>query len=150
MKKLLVSACLLGEKVRYDGNCQRQQDARLSAWCVQGLVLSMCPEVAGGLPVPRAPAEIQSDERIITKQGLDVTGEFLQGAEKALFLCKKYKIKYALLKESSPSCGSHTIYDGSFSNTKKRGMGLTAKLLTVNNIQVFSENQLDELSLLLS
>lgn len=146
MKKILVSACLLGEKVRYDGGSQLQNNSKLSLWQHQGRIISLCPEVAGGLPIPRAPAEIQLDSRIITQQGVDVSAEFLTGAEKALFICKKHQIHFALLKESSPSCGSHLIYDGSFSNTKVKGMGLTAKLLHDNGIKVFSEQQIEELN----
>lgn len=146
MDKILVSACLLGEKVRYDGGSQRQKNVKLSLWQQQGRIISLCPEVAGGLPIPRAPAEMQIDSRIITQQGIDVSIEFSAGAEKALYLCKKHQIHYALLKESSPSCGSHSIYDGTFSNTKIAGMGLTAKLLHQNGIRVFSEQQIEELS----
>lgn len=149
MNKILVSACLLGEKVRYDGGSQQQKHSTLNIWRQQERIISICPEVSGGLPVPRAPAEIQLDSRIITQQGINVTSEFLTGAENALFLCQKHQIRYALLKESSPSCGSNFIYDGTFSNTKIMGMGLTAKLLQENDIQVFSEHQIDELSVLL-
>lgn len=150
MKKILVSACLMGEKVRYDGNSQQQHHLTLKKWQQQGRIISVCPEVSGGLTIPREPAEIQRDSRIITQQGIDVSHQFLIGAEKALSLCKKYHICYALLKESSPSCGSHSIYDGTFSSTKITGMGLTAKLLTENGVQVFSEHQIDELNTLLT
>mgnify|MGYP000058890973 FL=1 len=149
MKKLLVSACLLGEKVRYDGKGQLQQHKQLKHWQRQGIIVSFCPEVSGGLPIPRPPAEIQKDSRIITQQGLDVSAQFIIGAKQALLLCQKYQIKYALLKESSPSCGSHSIYDGSFTNRKIKGMGLTAKLLHENGIQIFSEEQIDQLNNLL-
>ncbi|GHE88671.1 DUF523 domain-containing protein [Thalassotalea profundi] len=150
MKKILVSACLLGEKVRYDGNSQQQHHVMLNKWQQQGRIISICPEVAGGLTIPREPAEIQPDSRVITQKGINVGHQFLLGAEKALFLCQKYEIRYALLKESSPSCGSHTIYDGTFSNSKISGMGVTAALLEENGIQVFSEHQIDELNHLLN
>ena len=146
MQKILVSACLLGEKVRYDGEAQQQNHLVLKHWQQQGRIISTCPAVTGGLSIPRPPAEIQQDSRIITQQGVDVSQQFLQGANLALTLCKKYQIYYALLKESSPSCGSRTIYDGSFSNKKIGGMGVTAQLLRKNHIQVFSEHQIDELN----
>ncbi|GAA5135951.1 DUF523 domain-containing protein [Thalassotalea piscium] len=149
MNKILVSACLLGEKVRYDGNCQRQHHIKLAVWQQQGRIISICPEVSGGLSIPREPAEMQTDGRIITQQRIDVTNEFISGANKALLLCKKYQIRYALLKESSPSCGSNSVYDGTFSGQKIEGMGVTAKLLQAHGIKVFSEQQINELSGLL-
>ena len=93
--------------------------------------------MAGGLPIPRPPAEIKED-RVLTKDAEDVTAEFIAGAEQALKICQKHKIRFALLKESSPSCGRNTIYDGSHTGHKVIGMGLTAQLLQSNNIEVFS------------
>ena len=114
-------------------------------WQQQKLIVPFCPEVAGGLPTPRDPAEISND-KVITNIGDDVTAEFKLGARKALQLCQQHNIRFALLKESSPSCGRNTIYDGSHSGTKVKGMGLTASLLEKNGIQVFSEQQLPALA----
>ena len=144
MQKLLVSSCLLGNPVRYDGQSQNLLHPGLETLKQQGRLVAFCPEVAGGLPTPRPPAEIKAG-RVLTKDAQDVTVQFAYGAEQALKLCKKQGIRYALLKESSPSCGRNTIYDGSHSGRKISGMGLTAKLLTDNNIEVFSEQQLPAL-----
>ncbi|GLX78413.1 hypothetical protein tinsulaeT_17530 [Thalassotalea insulae] len=146
MEKILVSACLLGQSVRYDGGHQLLLNQQLIRWQQQGRVVAVCPEVAGGLSVPRAPAEIsQLDHRVYDNTGIDVTDAFNQGAQSALALCQRHKIRYALLKESSPSCGSQLIYDGHFQGEKIVGQGLTAALLRQNGITVYSEQSLNEL-----
>lgn len=145
MHKILISSCLLGTPVRYDGTGQQLLHPQIMAWQQQKLIVPFCPEVAGGLPIPRDPAEISND-KVITNIGDDVTAEFKLGARKALQLCQQHNIRFALLKESSPSCGRNTIYDGSHSGTKVKGMGLTASLLEKNGIQVFSEQQLPALA----
>jgi len=149
MVKILVSACLLGEKVRYDGE-DSHQTGLLETWQAEGRVIPLCPEVAGGLPVPRAPAEIQPDGRIINIEHEDVTDAFERGARKALELCRKHEIQIAILKEGSPSCGSSLINNGNFDRTKVSGQGITTRLLEANHIQVFSENELDQVSALLN
>ena len=143
--KLLVSACLLGEPVRYDGQAQRLVDPSLRAWQQAGMLVSFCPEVAGGLPTPRPAAECQADGRILTCGGEDVTAAFRRGAEAALALCRREGIQCALLKERSPSCGSSLIYDGSFSGRRIPGAGVTAALLMSNGLLVTSEERLSEL-----
>ncbi|WP_206486059.1 DUF523 domain-containing protein [Thalassotalea sp. G2M2-11] len=146
MEKILISACFLGQKVRYDGGHQLIEHPQLLHWQQQGRLISVCPEVCGGLAIPRLPAERnQNDQRVYTKQGHDVTDAFERGARHALALCQQHDIKFALLKESSPSCGSQTIYDGSFSSRKIAGQGITAALLTTHKIQVFSEQTLEQL-----
>jgi len=149
MVKILVSACLLGEKVRYDGGDSRQVGL-LETWQAEGRVIALCPEVAGGLPVPRAPAEIQTDGRIINIEHEDVTNAFEHGAQKALELCKKHGIQIAILKEGSPSCGSSLINNGNFDHTKIPGKGTTTRLLEANGIRVFSENELDQVAALIN
>ncbi len=152
VEKILVSACLLGEKVRYDGSdcCQH---GLIEQWQREGRVVPLCPEMAGGLPAPRPPAEIeggnaeavlQGRRNIRRKDGVDVTDAFLQGAEKALAECWKYRIKIAVLKEGSPSCGTSRVHDGAFSGRKLTGQGLTTRLLARHGISVFSEKQMDE------
>ena len=146
MEKILVSACLLGEPVRYDGNSQLLINETLSLWRKQGRLVSICPEVAGGLSIPRPPAEIQPvSGEIMTCDGQNVSQQFHHGAYQALSICQQHQIKFALLKESSPSCGSNTIYDGSFSKQKTLGEGVTTKLLQSQGIKVFSENNIAEL-----
>ena len=145
MKKILVSACLLGEKVRYDGGDSRQTGL-LETWQQEGRIIALCPEVTGGLPVPRPPAEIQPDGRIINIEQEDVSSAFERGARKALELCKAHGIRIAILKEGSPSCGSSLINNGNFDRTKIPGKGITTRLLEANGIRVFSENQLDQVT----
>ena len=107
----------------------------------------------GGLDTPRPPAEIVGGSgadvirgtcSVCSKVGADVTTEFLRGAEKALSLAKEHRVQYAVLKESSPSCGSHTIYDGTFSGVKRAGEGVTAALLRAHGITVYSEKEITE------
>ena len=151
MKKVLISACLLGDKVRYDGNSLLSQHEILQRWIEEGRVISICPEVSAGMSIPRAPAEILGGDgngvlsgrvRVIENTAADVTSMFLKGAENALALCKKQHIEVAVLADFSPSCGSSAICNGEFSGTKIEGVGVTAALLIANGIQVFSQHQL--------
>jgi len=144
----------LGEAVRYDGgdcvcHLDIQAKIRIKSWQQQGLLLSLCPEVAGGLPVPRPAAEIQGSQ-VKTLEGDDVTKAFQQGAERALSLCQHHDIKIAILKQGSPSCGNTLINDGSFSKRKIAGQGITARLLQKHGITVFNENQLEQIEQYLS
>ena len=153
MNKILVSACLIGENVRYNGRVKVDESSWLKGWKLQGRLLPFCPEVAGGLPVPRPCSEISGhhgrtvlygDARVMNIKGKDVTQYFLTGAQKALELARLHNIKLAVLKDGSPSCGSTYIYDGSFSGIKKPGNGITTVLLKENNIHVFSEGKILE------
>jgi uncharacterized protein YbbK (DUF523 family) len=156
MSQLMISACLAGEAVRYNGNSLDSVDSRIMEWLRDARAMLFCPEVEGGLPIPRDPAEIagqgggdavlQGTAVVITEKGDEVTGAFLDGAQKALSLCQKHGIRFALLKERSPSCGSHIIYDGHFSGTRIPGLGVTAALFRQHGIQVFSEEEIDALA----
>lgn len=141
-QKILVSACLLGQKVRYDGRDQGLLGTPLDRWVEEGRVVPFCPEVAGGLPVPRPPAEIVG-LRVQTEGGVDVTAAFESGARQALEVARRHSVRLAILKERSPSCGSGEIYDGTFSGTRKAGEGITTALLRSHGIEVYSEGQLD-------
>lgn len=152
MERILVSACLLGEKVRYDGSACAVHGL-LDTWGKQGRIISICPEVAGGLCIPRDPAEIvaldatavlRGTGRVQKMDGADVTHAFMDGAERALAQCWEHKIKIAILKEGSPSCGSSLVNDGRFSGKKISGQGVTTALLAGHGISVFNETQLDE------
>lgn len=147
MEKILISACFLGEKVRYDGLSKTLTNPFVDLWWKQKRLVVICPEVAGGLPVPRKPAELQQNTNsVITEDGFDVSHHFSAGAQQALALCKKHAIKFALLKESSPSCGSTWVYDGNFVHKKIAGQGMTCQLLRQHDIQVFSENTIELLA----
>ncbi len=141
MMKIVVSACLLGEAVRYDGRSQLLDWPMLLELQRVGRLVPFCPEVAGGLPTPRPPAERQTDGRILTCTGDDVTAAFRRGAEAALALCLREGACCALLKERSPSCGSSQIYDGQFTGRTHPGEGMTAALLRQHGIRLFSELQ---------
>jgi len=151
--KVLVSACLLGERVRYDARAAAVRDGHLERWLREGRVVAICPEVAGGLPVPRPPCEIQGGSgadvlagraRVVSQLGDDETAAFRAGAERALELARIHGIRVAVLKERSPSCGSAQIYDGSFAGRRIAGEGVTAALLRQHRVRVFSEEQLEE------
>jgi uncharacterized protein YbbK (DUF523 family) len=152
MQKILVSACLLGEKVRYDGRDSAAHGV-LDIWEKQGRIISLCPEMAGGLCVPRDPAEINEGDAIAVLRGMgrvqkqngeDVTSAFMDGAERALAKCWEHNIKVAILKEGSPSCGSKQVNDGKFTGNKINAQGVTTALLSGHGISVFSEDQLPE------
>lgn len=153
MNKILVSACLLGDRVRYDGSTQLVDQPVVRQWMSDGRVVSVCPEVSAGMSVPRDPAEISTGVAadvlsgtgfVIDNQRRDVTRYFLQGAENALSLCKQHGIKVAVLTDRSPSCGSSEIYRGDFSGVKVKGLGVVTALLVANGVQVFSQYQLDQ------
>lgn len=157
-KKILVSACLMGEQVRYDNEILPNLSPVLEEWDKQGLIIPLCPEVAGGLPIPRPPAEIQGGDgmdvvlgtaKVIDINGKDVTSEYFNGAKEALRLVKENGIECAILKSWSPSCGSKLTYDGSFSESLKVGQGVTAALLESKDIKVFNEEELDQVAELL-
>ena len=137
---VLVSACLLGVSCRYDGKSKPHPDVvRLME---KHTLIPVCGEIMGGLPTPRTPAERQG-ERVVTKNGRDVTVAYQRGAEEVLRLAKLYGAAVAVLKERSPSCGSGVIYDGTFTGTFTDGYGVTAQLLRDNGIRVIGESEID-------
>ena len=153
LPKLLVSACLLGNPVRYDGKAKTLDHDGLQHLQQQGRVIAFCPEVAGGLPVPRLAAEIVAGDgsaviagtaQVKTREGNDVSEYFLAGAGQALALCRQHDISTALLTELSPSCGSGRIYDGSFTRQSITASGVTAALLQQHGVKVFNQFQMDE------
>jgi uncharacterized protein YbbK (DUF523 family) len=147
MDKILVSACLMGAKVRYDGRDNLLDHPILKRWKQQGKLVMVCPESLGGLPTPRPPAETQCRFPILitTRDGDDVTPEFLAGAEATLKIARQQQVCCALMKSRSPSCGNNQIYDGSFSGNLTYAPGVAADELIRNGIPVFNEYQLEEL-----
>ena len=136
---ILVSRCLLGEACRYDGASKPVEEIRQLEKEGHTLI-PVCPEVEGGLPTPRPPAEICEDQQVFNNIGINVTAYYQAGACKALKLARRYGCTIAILKEKSPSCGNEQIYDGSFTGTLIPGQGITAKLLTHHGIRVFGES----------
>ncbi len=151
MEKILISGCLLGLDVRYDNKIQPIESSILLVWQQERRLVVVCPEVEGGLLIPRPPAEIvggsgedvlNEKAGIINEQGADVTAAFIRGADIALDLVKRFSIRVAILKEKSPSCGSTSIYDGSFTRKRIPGQGVTAALLRKNGVAVFNEKNI--------
>ncbi|MFH1142881.1 MAG: DUF523 domain-containing protein [Candidatus Uhrbacteria bacterium] len=138
-EKILVSACLAGGLTRYDGTAKPCQ--KIIELVKQGKAIPVCPELLAGLSVPRNPAE-QKGDKVITKDGEDVTLEFESGAAKVLEIAQKYNCKKAILKSKSPSCGSGRVYDGTFSGKMTDGYGILADLLKRNGIEVIDENDI--------
>ena len=142
MKKILVSQCLYGGcPVRYDGKSKAENDERFLRWKAEGRLIPVCPEVFGGLTVPRSDAQ-RRQHKVVTRQGVDVTEAYMKGAREAVRLARAYNVICALMKEKSPSCGS-------FSGKTVKGEGVTAELLRKSGFRVFSENQINDVQSLI-
>jgi len=137
--KIMVSACLLGENCKYSGGNNRRE--QVLAFVEGHEVFPICPEVMGGLPTPRTPAEIV-EGRVFNKDGVNVDKEYRLGAKMALEIAKRENIDMAILQPRSPSCGAREIYDGTFSGRKIPGMGITAALLKENGFRVVDADEL--------
>ncbi|CAM3904767.1 DUF523 domain-containing protein [Mesobacillus zeae] len=143
---ILVSSCLAGMEVRYDGgHCL---DGKIAELIKENKVVAVCPELLGGFSTPRLPAEIVGGDgddvldgaaRVVDKSGHDVTEQYIEGARLALKKAQELGASAVVLKENSPSCGSSMIYNGEFNGTKKAGNGVTAALFKRNGIRVLSE-----------
>ena len=139
MERILISACLVGDNVKYDGG--NNKNPLIEKLLEKYELVPFCPEVEGGLPTPRHPSE-QRGEQVVNDIDEDVTDEFNRGADLALNICLYLKIKKAILKERSPSCGVHSIYDGTFSHKVIPGSGVTATLLKRKGIEVYNEDEI--------
>lgn len=141
--RVLVSACLLGENCKYSGGNNRNET--VLAWLERrgAQAVPVCPEVLGGLPVPRTPAEIV-DGIVTTRDGRSVDREFRRGAEMALETAKREGVELAVLQPRSPSCGVRQVYDGTFSGTKIDGQGVFARLLLDSGLRVLEPEDLKE------
>lgn len=154
LKKLLISACLLGQPVRYDGASKPTHLALLDPLKQRDLLVIVCPEVLGGLGVPRLAAEIvgpnggdgvlDGQARLITTGGEDITEAFIQGAQRTLKIAQSHQVTHAVLKAKSPSCGAHQIYDGQHQGKLIQGHGVTAALLRRHHITVLNEDELPD------
>lgn len=138
------SACLIGENCTYSG--MNNLVLGLQKLYQENKIICVCPEVLGGLPTPRPPAEILSQEpfSIFNNQDQDVTAEYMTGAQKALNTFLENDVKVAILKFRSPSCGNKGVYDGTFSHVLIDGQGVFAKMCEEHGIRVFNENQITE------
>lgn len=139
--KVLVSACLLGDNCKY--NSGNNYSCEVLDFLKDKEYVKVCPECMGGLKTPRVPSEIVGD-KVINKEGKDVTEEYQKGALETLKICLEEKIDLAILKSNSPSCGCGKIYDGTFSKKLIDGDGVTAKLLKKNGIKTITETDLKE------
>lgn len=139
-----VSRCLIGETCTYKGSHNLVKG--FQKLYQQGKVIPVCPEVLGGLPIPRFPSEIISQNPLVIKNnhGEDVTKEYLDGANKAIQIFLDNHVDVAVLKYRSPSCGNDGVYDGTFSHHLIEGQGVFAKMCKQAGIQVFNENEIDK------
>ncbi|WP_343727271.1 DUF523 domain-containing protein [Burkholderia seminalis] len=153
--KILVSLCVIGHPVRYNGSAKTAAHEALAGWQREGRLVPVCPELAGGLGVPRPPAEIaeggsgqqvlSGTARIVDVNGADVTAPFVSGARTALALAQAHDCRFAILADGSPSCGSTFIYDGHFAHRRHAGAGVTAALLRAHGIEVFADTEIGAL-----
>ena len=142
MINILVSSCLIGTNCKWNGKNNPKE--KVVALKENYNLIPFCSEVLGGMPTPRIPSEI-IDNKVFNQIHLDVTKYFNLGAKKALEIALNAHCKYAILKDHSPSCGVHNIYDGTFSRKLKPGKGVTATLLESHGIKTFTEDEIDEL-----
>ena len=152
LHKILISACLLGEPVRYDGNGKLLRDAQIEVWQRQGRLVPFCPEVEGGLGTPRPPAEVVGGSgrdvlagraTVRTVAGDDVAAAFRLGAQRAVDLVRRAGIRIAILKARSPSCGNEEVYDGSHQRRLVPGVGVAAAALQQAGVRLFHEGQVE-------
>ena len=141
---ILVSACLLGINCKYNG----KNNLNSNILKLDGNLVPVCPEQLGGLSTPRPPCEIiegdghdvlQGNAKVVTENGVDVSSYFIAGAKMTAKIAEITKAETAILKANSPSCGSNSIYDGTFSCKQCPGDGVTAALLKQMGIKVFTE-----------
>ena len=139
---LLISACLLGVSCRYDGKTKPLDEKILNKLKEKHHLIPICPEIMGGLPTPRIPAEIAKDRHVLRRDSADITSEYEKGAHEALRLAEFFGCTTAILKARSPSCGRDVIYDGTFSDTLTEGDGITAELFRKNGIRIIREDEI--------
>lgn len=155
-EKILISACLIGFKVRYNGSDKPISSELLHRWQAEGRLVVHCPELAAGLLLPRLPAEISGGQGIdvlegqasvVENDGSNVTQHYLLAAHLALQTAQENNCRFAIMADRSPTCGSQQIYDGSFQGKAVNGAGIAVALLRRHGIEVFTEYQLPDLAL---
>ncbi|MDY5212892.1 DUF523 domain-containing protein [Intestinibacter sp.] len=149
---IIVSACLLGENCKYSGGNNKAEN--VIKYLEGKEYILVCPEQLGKLSTPRDPSEIITEGnkdgndvldkniKVLSNKGVDVTANFIKGAEETLKIAKEHNVKKAILKAGSPSCGYKKIYDGTFSGNKVQGMGVTAAILNKENIELLDEDDI--------
>ncbi|MCG8710159.1 DUF523 domain-containing protein [Brenneria sp. 4F2] len=155
MSKILISACLSGFPVRYNGSEKKSVASYLARWRQQSRLIAFCPELAAGFATPRPSAEIipslagnaviAQGASVIESTGDDVTERYILGAWLTLQMAEQHGCRFALLTEGSPSCGSNMIYSGKFDGKQTPGNGVTAELLKAHGIEVFSDREIERL-----
>jgi uncharacterized protein YbbK (DUF523 family) len=152
MIRVLVSSCLLGQPVRYNGSAKQLEHPILARWRRENRLVPFCPEVEAGFPVPRPAAEIVNGDgftvldgraKVVDQNKQNVTQQFLHGGKKAMKIIQELDVKLTILTDGSPSCGSTFIYNGTFSGTKITGAGITTALLEKNGVKVFNQAQIE-------
>ena len=138
METLLISACLMGCNCKYNGGNNALPAAAVEQLRRRFRLIPVCPELAGGLPVPRVPSE-RRGERVVSRDGRDVTAAFRQGAGIAAALAGRFGARKALLKSNSPSCGCGAVYDGSFTGVLRPGDGITTEYLKRHGLEIFTD-----------
>ena len=141
MERILISACLVGDNCKYNGG--NNKSPLIDKLLEKYELVPFCPEVEGGLPIPRHPSE-RIGERVVMENGKDVTFNYNRGADLAANICLHLGIKVAILKENSPSCGVHKIYNGTFSKKLIKGEGVTSEKLRKKGIRIISENEIED------
>lgn len=137
--KFVVSACLMGDNCKYNGGNNYSEE--VINYLKDKEYVKICPECLGGLSTPRVPSEICGD-KVINKDGIDVTYEYNKGSLESLKIAKDFKADIAILKSNSPSCGCGMIYDGTFSKKLINGDGVTTKLFKEHGIKVISSDNI--------
>lgn len=137
--KIMVSACLLGKRCKYSGGDNRNE--AVISFLKDKEYVAVCPEVAAGMPVPRPPVEIRKG-RVISIEGKDLDEIYREGVRKTLE--EAGPVDMAILKGGSPTCGVHQIYDGTFSGTKIRGMGILASALDAKGTPLYDEKDIEK------
>lgn len=156
MERILVSACLIGWPVRFDGGAKTLHHPLLARWAEEGRLVPICPETAAGLATPRPAAEIEAGAdaeavaagaaRIVDAEGGDHSEAFREGARIAVATARVRGYRFALLTEGSPSCGVDLVADGTFSGRRTMGEGVVTRALRAAGVEVFSSNDVEALA----
>ncbi|KZL20484.1 hypothetical protein PsAD2_01415 [Pseudovibrio axinellae] len=156
MTKILISACLLGRPVRYNGSSLSVESSLVSDWRNSGMLVPLCPEIAAGFPTPRPPAEIEhgklgpdvlsGEASIFENNGRDVSEQFVLGASLAVKTAHETGCRFALLADGSPSCGTTFVYSGHHDGKTRDGLGVVTAALLEHGIEVYSQHRIQELA----